>query len=157
MPYDALPDPLIKSLCSIFDCSFTPGSWGYEELDATTYAEWGIDYLKYDNCGGFEAGVQSPQVRFNIMRDALLNSGRDILYSLCQWGSQFPWYWSDREHHVSNVPICQLTALLQRLATLIAYLATLQQSFLIKERIVLYVPPIRQSLKSSLLTYMQTV
>ncbi|KAJ5933621.1 Alpha-galactosidase alpha-n-acetylgalactosaminidase [Penicillium verhagenii] len=55
----------------IYDCGFYPGSWGYEELDAATYAEWGVDYLKYDNCGGFEANTESPQVRFGVMRDAL--------------------------------------------------------------------------------------
>nr|GME03185.1 alpha-galactosidase-like [Ipomoea batatas] len=27
-----------------------PGSLGYEDQDAKTFASWGIDYLKYDNC-----------------------------------------------------------------------------------------------------------
>jgi hypothetical protein len=27
-----------------------PGSLGYEQIDAETFAEWGVDYLKYDNC-----------------------------------------------------------------------------------------------------------
>ena len=31
-------------------CAGRPGSLGYEEIDAKTYAEWGVDYLKYDNC-----------------------------------------------------------------------------------------------------------
>lgn len=85
---------------SIYGClPNTPGSWGYEELDAVTYAEWGVDYLKYDNCGSFEAGIVAPPARFGIMRDALLNSGRDILYSLCQWGDQFPWFWADQVGH----------------------------------------------------------
>ncbi len=26
------------------------GGLGYEEVDANTFAEWGVDYLKYDNC-----------------------------------------------------------------------------------------------------------
>ncbi|GME24913.1 hypothetical protein V500_04511 [Neofusicoccum parvum] len=86
----------IYSDAGIYDCGFSPGSWGSEELDAATYAEWTVDYLKYDNCGGFAANVESPQVRFSVMRDALLNSGRDIFYSLCQWGHQFPWYWADQ-------------------------------------------------------------
>lgn len=81
---------------SIYDCGFYPGSWGYEELDAQTYAQWGVDYLKYDNCGSFEAGTVSPPERFGIMRDALLRSGRDIFYSLCEWGHQLPWYWADQ-------------------------------------------------------------
>lgn len=84
-------------MCRVYDCSFFPGSWGYEELDAATYADWEVDYLKYDNCGGFQAATESPQVRFSVMADALLNSGREIFYSLCQWGNQFPWYWADRK------------------------------------------------------------
>ena len=31
-------------------CAGRPGSLGYEIIDANTYAEWGVDYLKYDNC-----------------------------------------------------------------------------------------------------------
>ncbi|KAJ5663320.1 hypothetical protein N7507_004051 [Penicillium longicatenatum] len=85
----------IYSDAGIYDCKFYPGSWGYEELDAATYAAWGIDYLKYDNCGGFQANTESPQVRFSVMRDAIWNSGRSIFYSICQWGHQFPWYWAD--------------------------------------------------------------
>ena len=31
-------------------CQGRPGGYGYEYLDANTYASWGVDYLKYDNC-----------------------------------------------------------------------------------------------------------
>jgi alpha-galactosidase len=86
----------IYSDAGIYDCGFYPGSWGNEELDADTYAAWGIDYLKYDNCGSFQAGIYSPYERFAVMRDALHNTDRDILYSLCNWGSQFPWFWADQ-------------------------------------------------------------
>jgi len=106
----------IYSDAGILTCSFEPGSWGYEERDARTYAEWGIDYLKvscrldlefsprtrakyisqYDNCGSFQAATYSPYERFSIMGNALLHSGRDIFYSLCQWGNQFPWLWADQ-------------------------------------------------------------
>ncbi|KAH8881393.1 glycoside hydrolase family 27 protein [Thozetella sp. PMI_491] len=86
----------IYSDSGIYDCAFYPGSYGYEEVDAFQYASWGIDYLKYDNCGGFHAGTHSSQERFRIMGDALRRTGRDIFYSLCQWGHQFPWYWADQ-------------------------------------------------------------
>ncbi|KAI8227752.1 Alpha-galactosidase [Colletotrichum sp. SAR 10_96] len=86
----------IYSDSGIFTCGFAPGSWGYEDLDAQTYADWGIDYLKYDNCGGFYAGTHTQQERFQAMSNALRNTGRDIFYSLCQWGHQFPWYWADQ-------------------------------------------------------------
>jgi alpha-galactosidase len=55
-----------------------------------------MDYLKYDNCGGFQANTLSPQERFTVMGNALKNSGRNIFYSLCQWGNQFPWFWADQ-------------------------------------------------------------
>src|SRR5580704_7005963 len=32
-------------------CARFEGSLGHEEQDAQTYADWGIDYLKYDLCG----------------------------------------------------------------------------------------------------------
>ncbi|KAH6694991.1 glycoside hydrolase superfamily [Leptodontidium sp. MPI-SDFR-AT-0119] len=86
----------VYSDAGIYDCGFYPGSWGNEELDAATYAEWGVDYLKYDNCGGFQAATYSPAERFAIMRNALKNTGREIFYSLCQWGNQFPWFWADQ-------------------------------------------------------------
>ncbi|KIM98409.1 glycoside hydrolase family 27 protein [Oidiodendron maius Zn] len=74
-------------------CGFNPGSYGYEIRDAITLAEWEIDYWKYDNCGGFAAMTEAPEVRFGTMKDALALSGRDILYSVCEWGYQFPWHW----------------------------------------------------------------
>ncbi|KAF2497658.1 glycoside hydrolase family 27 protein [Lophium mytilinum] len=85
----------IYSDAGIYDCGFYPGSYGNEELDAATYASWGVDYLKDDNCGGFYANTESPYTRFAVMRDALKTSGREIFCSLCQWGHQFPWYWAD--------------------------------------------------------------
>ncbi|KAJ0094647.1 hypothetical protein Patl1_14940 [Pistacia atlantica] len=68
-----------------------PGSLGYEEQDANTFASWGIDYLKYDNC--HNNGV-SPQERYSKMGKALLNTGRPIFYSLCEWGQEDPATWA---------------------------------------------------------------
>lgn len=31
-------------------CEDLPGSYGKEEIDARAFAEWGVDYLKYDYC-----------------------------------------------------------------------------------------------------------
>lgn len=72
-------------------CAERPGSLGYEEIDAKTYAEWGVDYLKYDNC--FTDG-SAPEKRYPVMRDALLKSGRDIFYSMCEWGVNDPAKWA---------------------------------------------------------------
>ncbi|KAK4115188.1 glycoside hydrolase family 27 protein [Canariomyces notabilis] len=86
----------IYSDAGIYDCGFYPGSHGYEELDASLYAQWDVDYLKYDNCGGFQMNTLSAQERFLRMSYALKNSGREIFYSLCEWGHQFRWLWADQ-------------------------------------------------------------
>ncbi|OJJ75291.1 hypothetical protein ASPBRDRAFT_193937 [Aspergillus brasiliensis CBS 101740] len=76
-----------------YTCAWRPGSWGYEERDTQTFASWDVDYLKYDNCGGFQSMTEAPQIRFGAMKNALALSGRDIFYSVCGWGYQFPWHW----------------------------------------------------------------
>ncbi len=40
----------IYSDAGYLTCAGFPGSRGYEKVDAETFAAWGIDYLKYDNC-----------------------------------------------------------------------------------------------------------
>ncbi|KAG6692191.1 hypothetical protein I3842_10G101700 [Carya illinoinensis] len=73
-------------------CSGTmPGSLGHEEQDAKTFASWGIDYLKYDNCNN---DGTSPKKRYPKMSKALLNSGRSIFFSLCEWGQEDPATWA---------------------------------------------------------------
>jgi alpha-galactosidase len=69
-----------------------PGAIGHEQQDANTFASWGVDYLKYDNCGDHLG--QSAQQRYTAMRDALRATGRPILYSICEWGSNNPWEWA---------------------------------------------------------------
>ncbi|RAK73168.1 glycoside hydrolase family 27 protein [Aspergillus fijiensis CBS 313.89] len=59
----------------------------------------GVDYWKYDNCGGYQAMTEAPQVRFGIMQKALQLVGREILYSVCEWGYQFPWHWGGEIGH----------------------------------------------------------
>ncbi|GAB2275347.1 hypothetical protein Dimus_010107 [Dionaea muscipula] len=75
-------------------CSMSmPGSLGHEEQDAKTFASWGIDYLKYDNCDN--NGV-SPKQRYPQMSQALQNSGRSIFFSLCEWGYEDPATWAPK-------------------------------------------------------------
>ncbi|WP_328542956.1 MULTISPECIES: NPCBM/NEW2 domain-containing protein [unclassified Streptomyces] len=68
-----------------------PGGLGHEYSDAQQFADWGVDYLKYDNCNN--QGVDAKQ-RYRTMRDALKATGRPIVYSLCEWGSNKPWEWA---------------------------------------------------------------
>jgi len=66
-----------------------PGSIGSEQKDADLWASWGIDYLKYDNCGNHWG--RSAKQRYEDMGRALRNTGRDIVYSICNWGEESPW------------------------------------------------------------------
>ncbi|MEU6852227.1 NPCBM/NEW2 domain-containing protein [Actinacidiphila alni] len=68
-----------------------PGGLGHEQQDANLWASWGVDYLKYDNCNN--NGVDAQQ-RYKAMGDALKATGRPILYSICEWGSNQPWNWA---------------------------------------------------------------
>eukprot|EP00547_Thalassionema_nitzschioides_P000602 CAMPEP_0194212912 /NCGR_PEP_ID=MMETSP0156-20130528/13084_1 /TAXON_ID=33649 /ORGANISM="Thalassionema nitzschioides, Strain L26-B" /LENGTH=413 /DNA_ID=CAMNT_0038940817 /DNA_START=94 /DNA_END=1335 /DNA_ORIENTATION=+ len=72
-------------------CQKLPGSLDNEEIDAETFAAWGVDYLKYDNCYG--NGIPSID-RYPKMRNALNATGRDIFFSLCQWGVEDSWQWA---------------------------------------------------------------
>lgn len=75
-------------------CAGYEGSYGHEEQDAQTYAKWGIDYLKYDWCGArnLYTDEEMPAV-YQKMGDALLKTGRPIIYSLCQYGRLDVWKW----------------------------------------------------------------
>ncbi|KAJ0695121.1 putative alpha-galactosidase [Helianthus annuus] len=81
----------IYSSAGVFTCQVRPGSLFYENDDAATWASWGVDYLKYDNC--FNLGIK-PIDRYPPMRDALNSTGRKIFYSLCEWGEDDPALWA---------------------------------------------------------------
>jgi len=68
-----------------------PGSYGYEYVDAMTYAAWGVDYLKNDSCK-LPAG-DVPQEDYFRMADGLMKSGRAIVNSLCPNSAHYE-YWS---------------------------------------------------------------
>jgi alpha-galactosidase len=75
-------------------CAGYEASYGHEEQDAETYAAWGVDYLKYDWCSARK--VYTPdqmQAAYKKMHDALVKTGRPIVYSLCQYGFESVWEW----------------------------------------------------------------
>jgi alpha-galactosidase len=69
-------------------CDNLPGSGGFEQQDANTYADWGVDFLKYDRC----SPVQS-QPAYKQMRNALDETGRHIDLSISEGGEDHPWEW----------------------------------------------------------------
>lgn len=77
-------------------CAGRTGSFGHEYQDALQYARWGIDYLKYDWCSSENI---NPRGAYELMRDALRASGRPILFSMCEWGTNKPWEWAAEVGH----------------------------------------------------------
>jgi len=71
----------IYSDCGTKTCGGFPGSLHHEKVDAQTFAEWGVDYLKYDGCYNNQQGYYSG---YPDMGTALQASGRNITYS-CSW------------------------------------------------------------------------
>lgn len=82
-------------------CAGYPGSLGHEEVDAQTFADWGVDYLKYDNCFNESDGSREDFVRrYTAMQAALAKAGRRIVYSICEWGQSQPWEWATDVGHL---------------------------------------------------------
>ena len=78
-------------------CGGRPGSKGFEKTDAQTYADWGVDFLKYDWCN---TEGQDPIASYTLMRDALYEAGRPIVFSICDWGYSQPWEWAGEVGHL---------------------------------------------------------
>ena len=78
-----------------------PGSCGFEQVDADTYAhDWQVDQVKDDGCGGCPGDL--PLTPFQAMRDALNNTGRPIVYAIHSDGK--PWLdTSDSNGSVANM------------------------------------------------------
>ena len=74
-------------------CAGFPGSLGFEDQDAQLWSSWGIDFLKYDYCHAPRFDQAIAIERYMRMGEALRNSGREFLYSLCEWGNQAPHLW----------------------------------------------------------------
>ncbi len=73
-------------------CAGADGAYGYEVEDATQYAAWNVDVLKYDYCFA-PSDQQTAFDRYKAMGDALKATGRDILFYMCEWGARGPWKW----------------------------------------------------------------
>src|ERR1043165_6347758 len=78
-------------------CAGLAGSRGHEYQDALSYAQWGVDYLKYDWCHCEDLKVQGA---YATMRDALHAAGRPMVFSICEWGSNKPWEWAGPIGHL---------------------------------------------------------
>ena len=78
-------------------CGGHIASRGHEFQDALTYAQWGVDYLKYDWCNHDGLNAEGA---YTTMRDALHAAGHPIVFSLCEWGDNKPWRWARDVGHL---------------------------------------------------------
>lgn len=82
----------IYSAAGKVTCQWKPGSFGYETIDAQTFADWGVDFLKHDWCWHAAAlemvGALEPRDLYPVMKDALDSSGRSIVYSVASKGTR---------------------------------------------------------------------
>ena len=85
-------------------CAGYEGSYGHEAQDAQTYAEWGIDYLKYDQCSfgdiirqeagdDLDKAAAMQKAAYEKMHVAIAKTGRPMVYSFCQYGLYSVWAW----------------------------------------------------------------
>lgn len=77
-------------------CGNYLASYGHEDIDARTWADWGVDYLKYDYCShtqvekdSSEGSIRAP---YDLMREAIDRTGRDIVYCV-GYGAPRVWIW----------------------------------------------------------------
>ena len=80
-------------------CGKYEGTYLHEVQDAKTYAKWGVDFFKHDWCsyGGIAKDHSVPELQkpYITMRLALDSCGRDMVYSLCQYGMGNVWEWGE--------------------------------------------------------------
>lgn len=75
----------IYSCAGTMTCARHPSSFEHEFVDARTFAEWGVDFLKYDYC--YKPHNIPGHILYRRMGMALRNCGREILFSACNWGN----------------------------------------------------------------------
>ncbi|MBQ6021224.1 MAG: glycoside hydrolase family 27 protein [Clostridia bacterium] len=81
----------LYSAAGVLTCLGFPGSYGHEYEDAATFADWGVDYLKYDLC--HYPGSGQFKNSYLTMGMALRATGREIMFSGATVGSGHPYRW----------------------------------------------------------------
>ncbi len=79
--------------CGPKTCAGYEGSQGHEQIDIDTYAEWGFDYVKIDWC---YCEVKDQQQTYSNFGQIIPKAKRDIVFSICEWGSGKPWLWGEK-------------------------------------------------------------
>jgi len=73
------------------------GSEGHYDQDFLQFSKWGFDFVKVDWCGGNSEGLDSKTAYTaisNSIQKATAQTGRPMVFSVCNWGNQSPWNWA---------------------------------------------------------------
>ncbi|KAI6220753.1 Alpha-galactosidase [Aphelenchoides besseyi] len=62
-------------------CAGYPASYKHEQIDAQTFADWNVDYMKFDGCN---LNIPELQKGYQVFGDYLNRTGKQIVYS-CEW------------------------------------------------------------------------
>jgi len=80
-------------------CQGLPGSYQHEEIDARTWASWGVDYVKYDYCGysrvAKDRSVAELRKPYDLFSSILEKLDRDIIHSIGEYGWGDVWEWGE--------------------------------------------------------------
>ncbi|WP_410645121.1 glycoside hydrolase family 27 protein [Amycolatopsis sp. lyj-346] len=73
------------------------GAEGHYDQDFLQFSRWGFDYVKVDWCGGSAEGLNARNA-YTAISDAIARAtaqtGRPMVFSVCEWGGQQPWNWA---------------------------------------------------------------
>jgi hypothetical protein len=73
------------------------GAEGHYDQDFLQFSKWGFDYVKVDWCGGQAEGLNAKnayQAISDAIKKATAETGRPMVLSICEWGSNQPWDWA---------------------------------------------------------------
>jgi hypothetical protein len=73
------------------------GSEGHYDQDFLQFSKWGFDFVKVDWCGGSKEGLDAKTAYQSIsdaIKKATTQTGRPMVFSVCNWGDQSPWNWA---------------------------------------------------------------
>ena len=83
------------------------GAEGHYDQDFLQFSKWGFDFVKVDWCGGNDEGL-NPQTAYQAISDSIkkatAQTGRPMVYSVCDWGNQSPWNWAPGMSTMAHQP-----------------------------------------------------
>ena len=76
-------------------CQQLPGSFEHEQVDMSTFAAWGVDYIKMDSCFA-ESNGRLTSEDYTIYKNCIIKAGRPIVLSISDFGNG-GWVWDGKD------------------------------------------------------------